>query len=354
MTKRITQMASVAALSLVATATSFADVKLNDNISLSGYVVGLADSKSIDKTENVSGLDIQATKLATKVNFAPVSGTVSLFAGSDNKVAVLDAYATYDLGGGTSVTGGKFLSWLGYEAFDPVNMINITYAWSTDALGAFPGIPGYHTGVKVEYSTDTMGAGLAVVDSNDSNFFTDVKKGDGDLDNGAGLEGYYTYKGKALTVFLGAAYNSAETEPGSTYYVSPADTGFKSYSGDIWVQYVVGQLTIAGEYSLYKAKFDPIPGTPPIQVKDLKTYFAGVWVKYAVSDKFALVGRVSTGKTNLYGAADKPTYVKYTFSPVLTVTGNLEICGEASYTTYDKIDPIDSSTYFGVQARFKF
>lgn len=348
MTKSITQLATVAALSFAATATSFADVKLNDNISLSGYVVGIADSKSVDKAENVSSMDLQATKLATKINFAPVSGTVSLFAGSDNKVAVLDAYATYDFGGGTTVTGGKFLSWLGYEAFDPVNMINITYAWTSDALGAFPGIPGYHTGVKVEYSTDTMGAGLAVVDSNDSNFFTDVKKGDGDLDNGAGLEAYYSYKGKALTVFLGAAYNSAETETGATYYASPADSGFKSYSGDIWVQYVVGQLTLAGEYSLYKAKFDLVGQ------KDLKTYFAGIWAKYAVSDKVALVGRISTGTTNNYGATNKPKYMKYTFSPVLTVTGNLEICGEASYTTYDKIDPVDSSTYFGVQARFKF
>ena len=348
MIKRITQLAGATALSLAAVSQASADIKINDNISLGGYVVGLADSKSVDKAETTSGLDLQATKLLTKVNFAPVSGTVSLYSGTDNKVSVLDAYFTYDFGGGTSVTGGKFLSWLGYEAFDPVNMINITYAWTSEGLGAFPGIPGYHTGVKVEYSTDTMGAGFAVVDSNDSNFFTDAKKGDGDLDNGAGLEGYYTYKGKALTVFVGAAYNSAETETGATYYASPADMGFKSYSGDIWAQYVTGSMTFAGEFSLYKASFDATG------VEDLKTYFAGFWAKYAASDKVSYVGRVATGKTNNYGATDKPTYMKYTFSPILTVTGNLEICGEASYTTYDKIDPVDSSTYFGVQARFKF
>ncbi|MFT3782400.1 MAG: outer membrane beta-barrel protein [Nibricoccus sp.] len=347
MIRRFTQLASVSVLSLAASS-AFADIKLNDNFSVSGYVVGLADSQKIKDTENKSSMDLQATKLASKINFAPVSGTLSFYSGSDNKVAILDAYFTYDLGKGGSITGGKFLSWLGYEAFDPVNMINITYAWSTDALGAFPGIPGYHTGVKAEYSTDTIGAGIAVVDSNDSNFFTDVKKGDGDLDNGVGLEGYYTYKGKALTVFVGAAYNSAETETGGTYYASPADLGFKSYSGDIWVQYVTGQVTLAAEYSLYKAKFDAMG------VEDLKTYFAGVWAKYAATDKIAYVGRISTGKTNLYGAKDKPTYMKYTFSPVFTITGNLEICGEVSYTTYDKIDPVDSSTYYGVQARFKF
>lgn len=347
MIKRITQMAGAAAISLAAVSTASADIKLNDNISVGGYIVGLADSKSVDESETSSGLDLQATKFISKVNFAPVSGTLSFYSGSDNSLAVLDAYFTYDLGGGTSVTGGKFLSWLGYEAFDPVNMINITYAWTSEGLGAFPGIPGYHTGVKVEFGSDTYGAGLAVIDSNDSNFFTDVKKGDGDLDNGAGLEGFFTLKGKALTVFVGAAYNSAEADGGS-YYASPADAGFKSYSGDVWVQYVTGPVTLAGEFSLYKASFETTG------VEDLKTYFAGFWAKYAQSDKLAYVGRIATGTHNAYGAADKPKYTKFTFSPIITLTANLELCGEASYTTYDKIDPVDSSTYFGVQARFKF
>jgi hypothetical protein len=281
-----------------------------------------------------------------------VSGYISAYSGSDNTLAILDAYATYDLGGGTTVTGGKFLSWLGYEAFDPINMINITYAWSTDALGAFAGIPGYHTGVKVEYSTDDLGVGLAVLDSNDSNFFTDVKKGDGRLDDGAGLEGYYTYKSKALTVFVGAAYNSHEAD-NTSYYSGPAAGGFKSYSGDIWAQYVTGPMTVAAEFCLYKATFDNASYSES-QLDDLKTYFAGVWVKYAASDKLAYVGRIATGQTNNYGASEKPTYVKYTFSPVFTLTANLELCGEVSYTTYDKIDPVTSSTYFGVQARLKF
>lgn len=347
MTKRITQMAGVAALSLVAVASTFADIKINDNISLGGYAVGIADSKSVkDSGESTSSMDLLATKLAAKINFAPISGTISLYSGSDNAVSVLDAYFTYDYGSGTTLTGGKFLSWLGYEAFDPVNMMTLSYAWTTEALGAFPGIPGYHTGVKVEFGSDTYAAGFAVLDSNDSNFFTDVKKGDGDLDNGAGLEGYYTYKGKALTVFVGAAYNSAEGD-GSSYYAGPAYDGFKSYSGDIWAQYVTGSVTLAGEFSLYNASFDATG------VEDLKTYFAGIWAKYAATEKISYVGRIATGKKD-EGIADKPTYMKYTFSPIYVVTANLEIAGEVSYTTYDKIDPVESSTYFGVQARFKF
>lgn len=347
MTKRITQMAGVAALSLVAATSSFADIKINDNISLGGYVVGLVDSKSVDESETTSSMDLQATKLLTKVNFAPVSGVVSLYSGADNAVSVLDAYFTYDYGAGTSLTAGKFLSWLGYEAFDATNMMTLSYAWTADAIGALPGIPGYHSGVKVEFGSESYAAGFALLDSNDSNFFTDVKKGDGDLDNGAGLEGYYTYKGKELTVFVGAAYNSAEAD-GSSYYADPAFYGFKSYSGDIWVQYVTGSVTLAAEFSLYKASFD-LTGAD-----DLKTYFAGIWAKYAASEKISYVGRIALGETNNFGATDKPKYMKYTFSPIYVVTANLEIAGEVSYTTYDKLDPVDSSTYFGVQARFKF
>ncbi len=347
MIKRINQLAGATALSLAAVSLASADIKVNDNLSIGGYVVGIADSKSVDESETTSSMDLQATKLLTKVNFAPVSGTISLYSGADNAVSVLDAYFTYDYGAGTSLTAGKFLSWLGYEAFDATNMMTLSYAWTTEAIGALPGIPGYHTGVKVEFGSDSYAAGFAVLDSNDSNFFTDVKKGDGDLDNGIGLEGYYTYKGKELTVFVGGAYNSAEGD-GSSYYAGPAFFGFKSYSGDIWAQYVTGSVTLAGEFSLYKASFD-LDG-----VDDLKTYFAGFWVKYAASDKLAYVGRIATGKTDNYGATDKPKYMKYTFSPIYTVTGNLEIAAEASYTTYDKIDPVDSSTYFGVQARFKF
>ena len=51
-----------------------------------------------------------------------------------------------DVGGGTSVTAGKFLSYLGYEAFDIPNMTQVSYA-NGDFLGA---IPGYHTGVRVD------------------------------------------------------------------------------------------------------------------------------------------------------------------------------------------------------------
>jgi hypothetical protein len=359
MTKRITQLAGVAALTLATAAAAFADVKLNDNISLAGYVVGLADSKTVKDSENASSLDLQATKLVTKVNFAPVSGTVSLYAGANNNPVILDAYFTYDLGKGNSITGGKFLSWLGYEAFDPINMINITYAWTSDALGAFPGIPGYHTGVKFETSSDSYAAGFAVLDSDDSNYFTDVAKGDGDIDSGGGLEAYYTYKGKALTVFGGLAYNSHETEPGMTYYVAPADGGFKSYSADLWAQYVTGALTFAGEVSIYKASFETTG------VKDFDSYFYGIWAKYAASEKVSYVGRLAGGEKDT-GATLKPAYTKFTFSPILTLTANLEIAGEASYTTYSdalqdptlpksKANPeIDSSTYFGVQARFKF
>jgi hypothetical protein len=369
MTKRFSQLAGLAALALAVAGPAFADIKVNDNLAFSGYIVGLADSKSVDQQESSASMDLQATKLLAKMNFAPVSGALSFYSGPNNDPVVLDAYFTYDLGKGTTVTGGKFLSWLGYEAFDPVNMITITYAWQT------PGIPGYHSGVKIETSSDSFAAGVAVLDSNDSAlsygpYNGNVIKGDGDMDNGLGAEAYISFKTSALTSFLGLAYNQYEDDNNT---VSIDSFKEKSMSIDFWTQYVTGKWTFAGEYAYWTSEYTTRTlATPSVVLEDDSdnAYFYGVWAKFAASDKLALVGRYAAGRndaSDLYGRIGlKPEYTKATFSPIFTLTANLEIVAEATFTKYDEyyetfVAPgsrfnvaIDDATYFGVQARFKF
>ena len=59
-----------------------------------------------------------------------------------------------DKGGGFTVTGGNFLSYMGYEAFDIPNMDQITYGSTIFAIS------GYHSGVKVDYSDANVGSGV--------------------------------------------------------------------------------------------------------------------------------------------------------------------------------------------------
>jgi len=337
MTKRFTQMAGVAALSLATAAVSFADIKLNDNFSVGGYVVGsvnyIESKPATGKSTSTSKLDGDAYKFWTNITFAPVTGTISYYAGADGKPVVLDAYATYDAGSGVKISFGKFLSWLGYEAFDPINMTQITYGWQTPQGFAVANIPAYHSGVKIEQGNDAYTVGVAVLDSVDP--VGGIAKGDGDLKNGPGVEAYFTYKGvKNLTVFLGG-YLENDT------YVDDKKTSL-----DLWAQYVLGDTTFAGEVSTRKD--DYAAGS-----SDLTSNFWLVEVQQTFSKAWALTGRISGVDTKTQSVVKKPSGTTFTIAPAVTITPNLSVVFEYSYTSYKNF-AIDKGSFIAAQARFKF
>ena len=214
--KSRTKLAAVA--SLAASLTAFADIKVNDMLTVSGYAAGSYEYSSPSPGADTDSLfngakdtpSADALKTIFTMNFKPVTGVVSLFyipniptGAMRNELTVLDAYVTYDAGGGVSFTAGKFLSYLGYEAFDTVNMSQITYSPVT--VGTLGAIPAYHTGFKFDYADKVVGYGLALVDSVYSPLGID--KGDGELKSNAGFEGYITSKGLGdLTLWAGFAY----------------------------------------------------------------------------------------------------------------------------------------------------
>src|SRR4051812_44403294 len=203
----ITRLKLAAAVSLLAPLTAaFADIKINDNMTVSGYAVGAYEYQSPDPGADTDSLfngakdtpSADALKTIFTMNFKPVTGVISLYyipniptGVMKNELTVLDAFVTYDAGGGTSITAGKFLSYLGYESFDSANMNQITYSPVT--VGTLSAIATYHSGIKFDYSDKAFGAGVAVLDSVYSPLGID--KGDGELRHNAGFEGYLTYKG---------------------------------------------------------------------------------------------------------------------------------------------------------------
>ena len=336
MTKRITQLAGLAAVSLAAAASAFADIKLNDNFSVGGYVassVNYIESKpTTGKTTSTSKLDGDAYKFWTNITFAPVTGTISYYAGADGKPVVLDAYATYDVGGGTKISFGKFLSALGYEAFDPINMTQVTYGWATPQGFGVANIPAYHSGVKIEQGSDAYSVGVAVLDSVDG---PNYSKGDGDLKNGPGVEAYFTYKGvKNLTLFAGA-YLENDT------YVDDKKTSI-----DLWAQYVLGDTTFAAEVSTRKDDY-------AVGSSDLTSNFWLLEVQQTLSKAWLLTGRISGVNTKTQNVAKKPSGTTLTIAPSVTITPNLSVVFEYSYTSYKNL-ALDKGSYIAAQARFKF
>ena len=313
------------ALSLAASSTSFADVKINDSLSLGGFAAASYRNTEPDPGAGTDRLDIDAVKTLFQGTFKPVTGVVSFYyqPGAPSDVSLLDAYATVDIGGGSTVTAGKFLSYLGYESFYIDNMSQISYA-NGDFLGP---IPGYHTGVKWDYSDKDSGFGFAVVDSIYSGPF--YLKGDGELKHNAGFEGYFVLKSiPDVTLWAGFAYDTK----GNVIHKND-----EIFTGNIWLSYALTKdSTLAFEY-VYK---DGGIGDKGYNWLGFYSYnFDKVW---------SSVFRVSGEKMK-----DGPGFTKFTVSPTYKVNDNFLVRAEVSYYDYSKYTA-DTALFFGLQTVFKF
>jgi hypothetical protein len=278
-------------------------------VTFDGYAVATADYTS-STGSSTSNAALSAAKFGATGKFGTVTGYASLFY-NGSKTDVLDAYFTVDAGGGLTVTVGKFLSYMGFEAFDVPNMTQVSYANTQLAP-----IPAYHTGVKLDYAAATYGTGLAVVDSIYSGVGQGVYKGDGDLKK-PGLEAYFTYKGiKDTTIWFGVADEVASSK---VFY-------------DLWASYALSKTdSVSAEY---------------IQIESEGSLWLLAYTK-ALSSKVSLTARVS-GDTPTGGESN----TKYTLAPSYTVNDHFIVRGELSYTSSFGATP--SATYLAVQSIFKF
>jgi hypothetical protein len=313
-----------AASSLALVATAFADVKVNDNISINGYAVGAITTTDVDGGETIDtyfeskGSPAIVNADAVKFGVLGTAGAVSAYGsilylpGASNEAGLLDAYATYNTGTGLKITGGKFLSYLGFEAFDAVNMTQLTYGSTIFA------VPAYHTGAKLDFSGDTFAVGVAAVDSIYSGprgFF----EGDREYSDDIGIEAMFSYTGvKNLTIFAGIASENTHGAADDLLIF------------DLWLSYAVSdKLTLSAEY-------------------DTQNDYMSGWlgqVGYKFTDKFSTIFRIS-GVSWDAGGDD----LKYTIAPTYTINSNFSLRAEFSIGEGDTAD----YTFAGGQIVFKF
>jgi len=298
-------------------------VKVNEHFSINGYAVGALTGTDIDGGPSIETyfenkgspavVNADAVKLGVLGAVEQVSayGSILYLPGADDEAGLLDAYVSVDVGSGVTITGGKFLSYLGYEAFDPINMAQLTYGSTIYA------IPGYHSGVKIDYSTDGFSAGVAVLDSvfAGPNGFME---GDREFDDDIGIEAFVSFTNDKLTVLAGIA--SEDTD-------GAADDLFVF---DLWASYAVSdKLTLAAEFDVQK---DFMTGW---------LLFAG----YSFTDQFSTIFRISGVEWD-GGGND----TKYTIAPTLTINDNFALRAEFSVGEGDSGD----YTFIGGQVVFKF
>lgn len=322
-----TRFKLAAAVSLAATLTAFADVKVNDNFSVNGYAVGSwtttdPDAGKRNETYFKNGTlfgNTDAVKLGVLGKSGPVSAYGSILylpaAGSTNEAGLLDAYATFDAGSGFTVTGGKYLSYLGYEAFDAPNMTQLTYAYTIFA------VPAYHSGVKIDYSTKEFSAGISFSDSifghpKGKGFF----EGDREFSDDIGIEAFVKLTSiDKLTIFAGIA--SEDTHNAAN----------KLFIFDLWAEYKLSDtVTLAGEFD--------------IQDDVGKGWLA--FLNWSVSKEFSTAFRVSGYKAD--GGGDD---TKWTVAPTWTISPNLAFRAELSIADGDTWGKYN---FYGVQAVLKW
>ena len=239
------------------------------------------------------------TVAQVEVNFSYETGPVSAMVGLDfGEYSVYgsadnleEAYVTYDFGNGFSVTGGKMLTYMGFEAFDPTNMYQFSYAY--DVVGVQDIYDAHDYGASVDYGTDAFSIGVW-----------------SSLENDAGYE-------------LALAYTGIENFTAKAIWSDFSDQGYEKST--FWVSYQLDKLLLAAEV----AENDQ-------QAAGLDVDGMLIMANYAFSDAVGLTLRYSDIE---YTDWNDPSAVsfdgnKFTISPSYVFTDNFS--GLVEYSSYDK------------------
>ncbi|MGB2091832.1 MAG: outer membrane beta-barrel protein [Akkermansiaceae bacterium] len=330
MKKTIAITSALAAVSSLATA----EIKINDFLSFEGFVDMSYSHTDIDSdasgSDNENSFEIDQVEIDWLFNFDKVTARVDLgYEGSDNQsdAEVEQAYVSYDLGNGASITAGRYESMLGLEAKEPTGLYQFSTAYDDDNF-----LPQYAQGVKYTKQSDDLTYGISIQDES----FDDELSGEGNLggnDSGTySIEAAVSLTSGALTYSLGGAWEDGDDQ-GDVYVVNGH------------VVYVNGAWTIGAEYNIGQIE------NPGGDDEDLTSGL--IMANYAYSDCCSITGRISFGESE-EGASDED-FIKYTLAHNYAVTDNLAIITEVSLREDEDDAGDDTDTLVGaVEVLFTF
>jgi hypothetical protein len=124
----------LATLSMVASASA---VKINNNLSINGFIDGSYQSVENDTAiADEQSLSVDEVELDFIVNVGNVSGEIHLNAepsfNDQDGIVVEQAHMTYSLDNGVSFTFGQYGSALGFEREDPAGLYTFSRAYDSD------------------------------------------------------------------------------------------------------------------------------------------------------------------------------------------------------------------------------
>ena len=298
------KLLSLASLLAVFNANAIEIGPTGSGVEMSGFVDLFMEERG-DLASDAMGAQVE---LNLSYSTGPVSAMVGLDFGEYSKYGTSDnleeAYVTYDFGTGFSVTAGKMLSYMGFEAFDPTNMYQYSYAYDVDAIiisnsGIQSIYDAHDYGASVDYSTDIFSVGVW-----------------SSLEDDAGYE-------------FALAYTGLENFTAKAIWSDFSDQGYEKET--FWVSYQLGKLLLAGEVAEKDSSDQAGSGN------DVEGYL--VMANYSLTDSAAITLRYSEEEVSL-ASTSAPLYdgAKFTISPSYVFTDNFS--GLVEYSSYN----MDSGT----------
>ena len=302
------KLLSLASLLAVFNANAIEIGPTGSGVEFSGFV-DVATSKQGNNSETTAA----QVELNLGYTMGPVSAAVGLDFGESSVYGhnaddegnsnLEEAYITYDFGNGFSVTGGRMLSYMGFEAFDPTNMYQFSYAY--DVEGAQDIYDAYDTGASIDYSSDMFSVGLW-----------------SSLETDAGFE--------YALAFTGVENLTAKAIWSD--FSAPATDAYKKST--FWISYQMGKLLLGAEVaekdSLDVGTAEDADGNlvPAVDVDGMM-----IMANYAVTDSAAITLRYSETEYSSFDGVKYQEGSKFTVSPSYIFTDNLS--GLLEYSSYD-------------------
>jgi hypothetical protein len=308
-------LAVLATFGMVASASA---VKINNNLSINGFIDGSwtsTDTNTANEPNDDTDIDIDEVEVNFIVNVGNVSGEIHIDDNddSDNLGNIEQAHFTYSFSNGVSLQVGRTGSALGLEREDPAGLYTYSRAYDDGTSGFNLGNVDAHVfeGVRLAYSTDTISASVAAfngVSVAEENTFVDID-GDGVVDvedtardtNDLDYEVAVSFTGiENLSLSAGIiAYNASEND-----VTAGTDADLEIFN--INAAYTLDKLLLAAEYT----NID-VDGA----ADDLSAYL--LLADYDINDQFGIAVRYSEWET---AAGDSD---RITIAPNYAITESL-------------------------------
>ena len=228
-------LAVLAALGMVASASA---VKVNNNLSINGFIDG-SYANTDNGANKLQSLEVDEVELNFVVNVGNVSGLVAVDADtSDNAggsaiqpgVGIEQAHFTYNVNDAVSVTFGRYGSALGFEREDPAGLYTYSRAYDSTDFNLGDVDNSAFEGLTIGYSADAYSVAVSL--QNEAGSEADLETNDLDF------EISFAYSGIAgVNIGGGFRIDNERTAADETDVVN------------VHISRQFGKLLLAGEYS---------------------------------------------------------------------------------------------------------